>query len=93
MLIGNLHPVKFIEMKKKYKDFITDNISVLRSIKILSPKNIRFEEINFNKGIMEDAETFSLIDPVLKDELKKASKSYPLFKKLISIIPFRASGK
>jgi hypothetical protein len=80
-------------MKNKYRVFLRENINALRSIKFLSPKRLRFEEINFNKGIMEDAERFSLIDTMLKDELKEASNSYPLFKKLISILPFRSSGK
>jgi hypothetical protein len=80
-------------MKKKYKRFIHENIGILKSIKILSPRRIRFEEINYNKGIMEDAEQFSLIDPVLNAELKDASRRLPLFKKLISKFPFLPSSK
>ncbi len=88
-------------MKKKYKTIIKENISALRSIKILSPKRMKLEEINYNKGIMEDAELFSLIDPAITKEIKTGfqisisllKRNHPFYKKLVSLIRFRASEK
>ncbi len=76
-----------------YKEFFRQNIDAIMSIKKLAPKSLKFEEINYNKGFQEDAELFSLIDPVLNLELNDVNKKSPLYDKLVSMIPFGCSTR
>ncbi len=52
---------------------------LISQIRSLTPKQMTLDQINFNKGVREDAEIFSLIDPVLNTELNDAKRKFNYF--------------
>ena len=65
-------------MKSNLKNILKDQMSLLRTIKLLNPKKMTLDQINYNIGFAEDAELFSMIDPVLNIELND-KKTFNLF--------------